>query len=157
MICSDSFFMLFNKIVAKKTIMFCHFIKKWYICPNLINMDKSNDCSLVTNTMSKAKDRDSNIELLRIISMLLVMIVHADYLALGAPSVEEISTSYSSSFVRAYIEALSCICVNVFILISGWFGVRPKIVRLIEFVFQVLFIYIVTKVSQVMAHLHNLT
>lgn len=106
-------------------------------------MDKSNDRCLVTRTMSKAKDRDSNIELLRIISMLLVMIVHADYLALGAPSVEDISASYSSSFVRAYIEALSCICVNVFIFISGWFGIRFRLVRLTEFIFQVLFISIV--------------
>lgn len=94
-------------------------------------------------SISDAKGRDSNIELLRIVSMLLVMVVHADYLALGAPSAVDISTSYGSSFMRAYVEALSCICVNVFIIISGWFGIRFKLVRLMEFVFQVIFISIV--------------
>ena len=87
--------------------------------------------------------RNSNIELLRIVSMFLVLVVHADYLALGAPSVHDISISYGSSFVRAYIEALSCICVNAFILISGWFGIRFKFVRLAGLLFQIYFINIV--------------
>lgn len=86
------------------------------------------------------KDRDSNVELLRIVSMILVMVVHADYLALGAPTQEDISVSYSNSFVRAFVEALSCICVNVFVLISGWFKIKFRLERLMELIFQVIFI-----------------
>ena len=87
--------------------------------------------------------RSSNFELLRILSMLLVLIVHADYLALGAPSVLDISTSFCSSFMKAFIEAMACVCVNAFILISGWFGGRFKVIRLAELLFQVFFINIV--------------
>ena len=84
--------------------------------------------------------RSSNFELLRIVSMFLVLVVHADYLALGAPSVHDISTSFGTSFIRAFIEAMSCVCVNVFILISGWFCVQFKVIRLVELLFQVFFI-----------------
>lgn len=72
--------------------------------------------------------------------MFLVMIVHADYLALGTPTQEDISASYCNSFARAFVEALSCICVNVFVLISGWFKIKFRFERLMEFIFQVIFI-----------------
>ncbi len=84
--------------------------------------------------------RKSNIELLRIIAMLLVMIVHADFLALGYPSVDDISNAPISSFIRCFIESLSVVCVNLFILISGWFSIKFSIDRLISFLFQILFI-----------------
>jgi len=93
-------------------------------------------------TSPPVKGRDSNIELLRILSILLVMILHANYLALEPPSQAAISSSFGNAFIQVYIEALSCVCVNIFILISGWFGIRFKIIRLAEIVFQVLFICI---------------
>ena len=68
--------------------------------------------------------RDSNIELLRIVSMILVMVVHADYVSFGPPTQTDISNSFLYSFSRSGIEAISAICVNVFVLISGWFGIR---------------------------------
>lgn len=84
--------------------------------------------------------RESNIELLRIVSMILVMIVHADYVSLGPPTQADISDSFLYSFTRGFVEAVSAICVNVFILISGWFGIRYKIERIFGLLFQVLFI-----------------
>lgn len=101
-------------------------------------MDKTTN----TPPPPPTKERDSNIELLRILSILLVMILHANYLALDPPSQAAISSSYGNAFIQVYIEALSCVCVNVFILISGWFGIHFKIVRLAELIFQVLFISI---------------
>lgn len=92
------------------------------------------------NTITiKAKARDSNIELLRIIAMILVMVVHASFKSIGAPTLEDINSDSTGTFFRFLSESLSIICVNVFVLISGWFGIRAKIIRLSEFLFQVIF------------------
>lgn len=71
--------------------------------------------------------------------MLLVMVLHASFKALGAPSYLEIIQDPIHSFLRCLSESVSAICVNVFILISGWFGIKAKMVRLSEFLFQVFF------------------
>lgn len=71
------------------------------------------------------KERDSNMELLRMVAMFMVLLVHADYFALGAPSVEYIQTNQADSFLRIFFEAVSIVCVNVFVLISGYYGIRP--------------------------------
>ena len=88
------------------------------------------------------KNRDSNIELLRIVAMLLVLITHACYVALDSPSRIDIETSIGSAFIRALSESFSEVCVNSFILISGWFGIQARFSRFVEFVFQILFIRI---------------
>lgn len=94
-------------------------------------------------------ERNSNMELLRILAMLLVLVLHANFMSIGIPSSEEISVSPLFSFFRFFCESLSIICVNVFILISGWFGIQPRLLRLSELGFQTLFlgsfIYIILK------------
>lgn len=85
------------------------------------------------------KVRQSNVELLRIITMILVMIVHANFRALSAPTVADAATAPSSTFLRFLTESFSIICVNVFVLISGWFGIKFNWKKLTEFLFQVLF------------------
>lgn len=87
--------------------------------------------------------RDSNMELLRIVAMLLVMIVHANFRALPVPSYEEANNEVISSILRFFTESFSIICVNVFILLSGWYGIKLKIERLFEFIFQVFFFSVV--------------
>ena len=64
----------------------------------------------------KMKTRDSNMELLRIVAMLLVMIVHADFMALGAPTMEDMSEAPMDTFMRYLIGGMSSVCVNVFVL-----------------------------------------
>lgn len=97
--------------------------------------------------MSK-KTRNSNIELLRMLAMFLVLLVHADYFSLGAPSVSDVQTSPVDSFLRILFEAISIVCVNVFVLISGWFGIKPSYKGLLNFLFQCFFfltgLYILT-------------
>lgn len=88
-------------------------------------------------------ERDSNMELLRIIAMLLVMIVHANFRALPVPTYEEANNEITSSILRFFTESFSIICVNLFILLSGWYGIKLKIERLLEFIFQVFFFSIV--------------
>ena len=92
-----------------------------------------------TIASNKTVTRDSNMELLRIIAMILVMIVHANFRALPVPSVEECCTEITSSILRFFTESISIICVNLFILLSGWYGIKFKSHRLGEFLFQVLF------------------
>lgn len=88
------------------------------------------------------KQRDSNVELLRIVSMILVLITHACYVSLGPPTQADIATSFASSLMRSYSESLSDVGVNTFILISGWFGIRSRLNRFVEFIFQILFLEI---------------
>ena len=71
--------------------------------------------------------------------MILVMVVHASFKSIGAPTLEDINSDSIGTFLRFLSESLSIICVNVFVLISGWFGIRAKIIRLSEFLFQVIF------------------
>lgn len=88
------------------------------------------------------KRRDSNIELLRIISMFLVLVSHASYSSLEPPTHEEILGSVNSSLLRGISESLSEVCVNVFVLVSGWYGIKVRTIRFLELIFQVLFISI---------------
>lgn len=71
------------------------------------------------------KIRDSNIELLRILAMFMVLLVHADFFSLGIPSVEDIQNNQLDSFWRIFFEAVNIPCVNIFVLISGYFGIKP--------------------------------
>ena len=82
-------------------------------------------------------------ELLRIIAMLLVLVVHANFKSIGAPTLIELENVPLSSILRIFSQAMSIVCVNTFVLISGWFGIRLKMFRFTEFVFQVLFIGVI--------------
>ncbi len=85
------------------------------------------------------KNRDSNIELLRLVAMFLVLVVHADFFSLGAPTQAETLAAPASAFSRFFFEAVSIICVDVFVLISGWFGIRPSAKSFCNFIFQCFF------------------
>ena len=93
--------------------------------------------------------RDSNIELLRVLSMLLVLVVHASFKSLGVPNALEIQQDPISAFLRFTSESVSIVCVNVFVLISGWFGIVPKLNRFCEFLFQIIFYWILIYVLMV--------
>lgn len=69
--------------------------------------------------------RQSNIELLRMLAMLLVLVLHADYVALGAPTPLTLAATPATATAQLVTEALALVSVNVFVLISGWFGIRP--------------------------------
>lgn len=88
------------------------------------------------------KQRESNIELLRILAMFLVMAVHVNDVALGHVTSQQVNTDVLSSSFRLIMEALAVVCVDVFVLISGWFGIRPSGKGLAKFVFQCCFFYV---------------
>lgn len=85
------------------------------------------------------KKRMVNIELLRVISMLMVVMLH--YLGKGdlLPSLTE--SMETAGYVAWFMESLCIVAVNVYMLISGYFLVESsfKLSRLCGLVFQVLF------------------
>lgn len=95
---------------------------------------KNNTISSITTG-----PRQSNIELLRILAMFLVLVVHAAFFSTGHPSAEEFYCNPIASFTRTAFESVSIVCVNVFILISGWFGIKPSVKGLSNFLFQCAF------------------
>ena len=88
--------------------------------------------------------RKSNFELLRIVAMLLVMLVHANYLSLGAVTQSEVIATPGTGFTRIFTEQICIVSVNLFVLLSGWFGIRPSFKKLASLLFQVMFIGLVT-------------
>lgn len=83
--------------------------------------------------------RMSNMELLRIVSMLFVLILHANFIGIHAPTKVDLDAAPLSTFFRCFTEASAIVAVDVFVLISGWFGIRFSIKKLSAFLFQVLF------------------
>jgi surface polysaccharide O-acyltransferase-like enzyme len=89
------------------------------------------------------KERQSNLELLRIIAMLMVVLYHANYHSLGYPVRDDILAAPWTIFWRALAEQVCVAGVNIFILISGWFGINPSVKKFCSLLFQVLFYGIV--------------
>lgn len=76
---------------------------------------------------------------MRCVAMLFVVGVHVCTISLGAPTFEEAHATPLPTFTRSLIQTLCIGCVNMFVLISGWFGIRPKVKSFTKFLFQVFF------------------
>lgn len=101
--------------------------------------------------------RQSNMELFRIIATFLVMLVHADFFSLGCPDKELLTGDPSFSCGQLFIQALSITCVNLFVLLSGWFGIRQTLQGFAKFVFQCLFFLIGIYVTMTLSGLTDLS
>lgn len=88
------------------------------------------------------KKRLSNIELLRIISMFFIMIGHSYIRSEGLPSSEEVNFHPISSFFICIVNAIIVDGVNIFVLISGWFGIKFSKNNLAKYLYQVFFLFI---------------
>ena len=114
-------------------------------------LGSSNKDMNASISVNQPKVRQSNFELLRIIAMFMVLILHADFQALGAPDKSEIINHPIAATFQVLFEMASIIAVNVFVLISGWFGIRPSVKGISKFIFQVLFfslgIYVVALIK----------
>lgn len=88
-----------------------------------------------------SRQRISNVELLRIVAMFGVVILHLNFGTFGIPDRNEIISSPISETLRILLEAI-CVCAtNVFVLISGYFGIRFKIKSLLKLLFQCAFFF----------------
>ncbi|WP_302614773.1 acyltransferase family protein [uncultured Bacteroides sp.] len=90
-----------------------------------------------------AGPRQSNFEILRMIAMFLVLLVHANFLSIGAPSSQDICDNFIPSETRLLFQTVSLYGVNVFILISGWFSIKASIKGLSYLLFQVYYFGII--------------
>lgn len=90
-----------------------------------------------TKVMMK-KERESNMELLRIISMLMVLAIHADFYEI------------SSSWVRWPIILTNDAGVNCFVLISGYFGIHAKWKGFLSLMFVCLFYLALSYIFQLL-------
>lgn len=89
--------------------------------------------------MKKSLTRQSNIELLRIIAMLMVITLHVCN-AFGSWLVPRV-TAHPFHWLGIILTNTACIgCVDIFVLITGWFGTRFKLSGALKLVFQVVFI-----------------
>ena len=83
------------------------------------------------------KLRDSNMELLRLVAMFMIVILHLDIFLLEKP--ESFADQYLTNFFIGFLKSLTIIGVNLFVLLSGWYGIYFKWNRFFYLWFQVLF------------------
>lgn len=89
--------------------------------------------------MGNTKVRESNIELLRNISMFMILVIHANFVSLPRIGYEELMSNTVPSVTRFFIESLGIVAVNVFVFISGWFGVKTRTKSVLSFIYLILF------------------
>lgn len=83
--------------------------------------------------------RLSNFELLRVLAMLMVLAIHADFFSLGRPTYDQFVASPLDVWTRMAVEVLGIVAVDVFVLISGWFGIRASVRGFCRYLFTCLF------------------
>lgn len=71
--------------------------------------------------------------------MLMIVLVHVNFVSIGSPNKYDILNAPLTSFWRIFAEQLCVVGVNVFVLISGWFGIKPSAKGLCTILFQVFF------------------
>jgi len=84
--------------------------------------------------------RLSNIELLRMLAMLMILIIHANMQSLIRPTSIDLENSPIQVITRYLIESFGIVGVDIFVLISGWFLIKTRPKSFIAFVFQIVFI-----------------
>ena len=82
--------------------------------------------------------RESNIELLRIIAMMMVLLLHANG-AIGPFTQLSDAGNGVEEFIRLFMEIACVVSVNAFIMISGWFGIKPSVKGICSLFFQLFF------------------
>lgn len=93
----------------------------------------------ILNVQRVTKYRQTNIELLRIFSMLMVLVIHYNVATNGQTTHDMVMTEPLKAVGIASLKSLSFICVNSFIVISGYFGIRWKRKGLCNYLFQIAF------------------
>lgn len=95
--------------------------------------------------LTNAKNRESNIELLRIVLMLMIimhhLIVHGCDLSLISTGDYQ-KTNKDALFL--FLNTFTIIAVNCFIFISGFYGIKFKVKTLIAFILQASFYSVAT-------------
>lgn len=87
--------------------------------------------------------RNSNVEIYRIIATFAVLIVHFNgWFVGGMPEKFDFSQISSFRIGQAIIESATCICINMFLVISGYFGVHLKVRSIVKICLLLIFVYV---------------
>ena len=65
--------------------------------------------------MITKKIRESNIELLRSIAMFMILLLHANFVALAYPTIDELTLSPIPQYFRLLLESICIVSVSVFV------------------------------------------
>ena len=94
--------------------------------------------------MSKLQ-RQSNIELLRIVATLMILMTHFSGWFLTFVGIDSFWYGGTAMAVtRALLNSITCIGVVLFVLISGYFSIRPKVSSLLNLFTCLAFFYLCT-------------
>ena len=92
------------------------------------------------NLATGYKTRESNFELLRVVSMVMVLLVHIDGASLGLPQANgDIGAVTAREWWQLAVESAAIIGVNCFTMISGYFGIRLRWRSVASFLFECIF------------------
>lgn len=81
---------------------------------------------------SFVQSRNSSIELYRIIATIAVLFVHFNGWFVGMPEKFDYDNPTLFRIGQMIIEASTCICVNMFLIITGYFGLRLKLISVLK-------------------------
>lgn len=86
------------------------------------------------------KTRQANFEVLRIIAMFMILALHANFLSFNVPaSFPKEMIPRTVLIFRAICETMCLVSVNVFIMISGYWGIKFSFRKLFCLCFQIIF------------------
>lgn len=85
-------------------------------------------------------ERNSNIEALRIVAMFMVLALHVNFMSIGEPTTAEAIIEPFPTFLRVFFQQFANIAVDLFVLISGWYGIKCSVRGVAKFLFQSVFI-----------------
>lgn len=106
------------------------------------------------------KQRQSSMELLRLVLMLLIVALHLNYLGIGLPTPQESQAAPFSTFGRIWAEQICACAVNAFVLMAGWFGLHQHWGRLWRnvllrcVVYSVLILFVASVVTSSLPNWH---
>lgn len=99
---------------------------------------------MLSEKKTNRPQRNSSIELYRIIATFAVLVVHFNGWFLGDWPLPDYDISNPSLFRtgQMIIEAFSIICVNMFVIISGYFGIKLRLGSILKLCIYLALIYI---------------
>lgn len=71
--------------------------------------------------------------------MFSILVIHANFVSLPRIQYDEMIANTTPSIFRFFIESLGVVAVNVFVFISGWFGIRTTRKSVLSFIYLILF------------------
>lgn len=95
--------------------------------------------AIVPSSAQPKPQRSSNIELLRIVAMLFIMFGHLNRENWGLPDMQTLRSFPLAGGLGVWFRMINLTGVDVFVLISGYFGIRPRVNSVASLFFQGLF------------------